>query len=167
MTIPANTVCHRLLIYSCINPRMNIKFVELCIYLSCTPHIALTLDLCPLEHSHITFIQAPCFSSIQYCRTYVTHIISPYQFWRKSTIQQLSTLPKLNPLNFVLAVTAVSHPPRALGLSPRYVNSLSVSTSSHNFPFCSTASQILTSHFLHVKFLGNVGVTLFILTHLP
>ena len=46
-----------------------------------------------------------------------------------------------------LAVTAASHPPPALTLSPRYVNSFTVSTSSHNFSFCCTASPIYHSHF--------------------
>ena len=47
--------------------------------------------------------------------------------------------------HFVLAVTAASHPPSTLILSSRYVNYLTVSTSSHNFFSCSTASQIFPS----------------------
>ena len=44
--------------------------------------------------------------------------------------------------HLVLAVTAASHPPPALTLSPRYANSLTVSTSSHNFTSCSMVSPI-------------------------
>ena len=62
---------------------------------------------------------------------------------------------------------SLSHPilfwqlqqPHILTLSPRYVNSNTVSTS-HNLSSCSTASPIFPSHFLHVIFLGNSGVTL-------
>ena len=59
-----------------------------------------------------------------------------------------------------------SHPPTALTLSQRYVNSPTVSTSSHNLTSFSTASQIFPSHFLHVKFHVNFGATLFIPAHL-
>ena len=64
-----------------------------------------------------------------------------------------------------MAVTTASYPPPALTLSPRYVNCLTVSTSSRNFSSGSTASPIFPSHFLQVKFLFNSGVTIF--THLP
>ena len=73
----------------------------------------------------------------------------------------------LNHQHLVLAVTAASHPPPEITLSPRYVNSLTVSTSSHNLLSCSTASPMFPSNFLHVKFLENFGVTLFNMTHLP
>ena len=41
------------------------------------------------------------------------------------------------------------------------VNSCNVSTLSYNFPYYSTASLIFLTHFLHVKFLENSGVTIF------
>ena len=66
-----------------------------------------------------------------------------------------------------MAVSATSHPQLAISLSPRYVNSLTVSTLSYNFYSCFTVSQIFPSRFLHVKFLENIGVTLFTLAHLP
>ena len=68
--------------------------------------------------------------------------------------------------HFNLAVTAASHPPPEHTLSPRYVNFLNVSTSSHTFSSCSTASPIFPSHFLHVKCLENIGHP-FSPAHLP
>ena len=65
-----------------------------------------------------------------------------------------------------MTVTAASHPPSALTLLPRYVNLLTVSTSSHNFTSCSTDSLILPLHFLHAKFLEDFGVTIFTPAHL-
>ena len=81
-------------------------------------------------------------------------------------IQQITTLANLAHLHLVMAVTAASHLQPALTLSPRYVNSLTVSISSHIFSSYSTASSIFPSHFLHVKFLENFGVTLFTPAHL-
>ena len=54
-----------------------------------------------------------------------------------------------------------------LTLSPRYVNSLTVSTSSYNFLSCSTACRIFPSHFLHVTFLEDYEVIIFTNAHLP
>ena len=68
--------------------------------------------------------------------------------------------------HLVLAVTAASHPPTTITMSRRYVNSLTVFTSSHNFSSCSTASPIFPSHFLHVKFLQHLGVSLLNPAHL-
>ena len=52
--------------------------------------------------------------------------------------------------------------PRSL----KYVNFCIVSTSSHNFSSCTTASPIFPSHFLHLKFLENFGDTHFTPPHL-
>ena len=73
-----------------------------------------------------------------------------------SSSEEISCHTATHHTHLVLAVTAASHPPPALTLSPRYVNSLTVYTSSHIFSSCSTAS-----HFLHVRFLDIFGVTLF------
>ena len=70
---------------------------------------------------------------------------------------------------FFLAVIAASHPPPVLTLSPRYVNSLTVSTSPHNYSPCSTAYPIFPSHRWHAKYIQNVEspVTSFTPAYLP
>ena len=78
MTIPINTVCYSQLIYGFTHTQHK---HQICIYflsLSCTPHIALTMDLCPSYNFHLTFLQSACFTSIQYCWTYITLINSPF-----------------------------------------------------------------------------------------
>ena len=123
---------------------------------------------CPSWNSLLIFFQAPWFTFIQYCCPYVTLINNPFHP-RGSLLQYSISLHslKLTHPHLVLAVTAASHHPPALTLSPRYVNSLTVSTSSHNFSSCSTASPIFPSHFLHARFLDHVGVTIFTPAHLP
>ena len=68
--------------------------------------------------------------------------------------------------HLVLAVTAASHPPPAYTLSAIYVNSCTVSTSSHDFSSCFNVSQIFPSHFLHAKLLSIFGVWLLTPAHL-
>ena len=57
--------------------------------------------------------------------------------------------PSLN-LTHLHLVVQPHHPSPPLTLSPRYLNCLTVSTSSHSFSFCSTACPIFPSYFLHV-----------------
>ena len=45
MNIPTHTACHGKLIHSFIKTQHDIKSVDLFLSLSCTPHIALTMDL--------------------------------------------------------------------------------------------------------------------------
>ena len=55
-------------------------------------------SFCPSQNSHLTFLQAQCFTSIQYCQPYIALINSHFQLWRKSpAIQQLTALPTHNP----------------------------------------------------------------------
>ena len=65
-----------------------------------------------------------------------------------------------------MAVPAASHPAPALTMSPRYVNSLTISTSSQLYFLLHCLSNIDFS-FLHVIFVHDCGVTLFTPAHLP
>ena len=40
---------------------------------------SVTMNLSPLENSHLTFFPAQCFTSIQYCWHYITLTNSPFQ----------------------------------------------------------------------------------------
>ena len=73
------------------------------------------------HNSNLTFLLAPCFTSIENCQPYMSLVNSPAQLYRKSpAIQQLATLPKLHP------PTSCSGSLTSSTLSPRYVN----------FPYC-------------------------------
>ena len=55
-------------------------------------------SLCPSSNSHLTFLLAPYFTSMQYCWPYISLMNSSFHLWRKPpAIQQLTTLPKINP----------------------------------------------------------------------
>ena len=54
MIIQTNTVCNSQLICGPIKPNINIKSVDLFLSLSCTPHIALTMDPFVFRKIHIT-----------------------------------------------------------------------------------------------------------------
>ena len=137
--------------------KWNIQWIVICLFVCCqnlkhqyqhqicrsfsifelySTHCSHHGSFCPSLNSHLTFLQAQCFTCIQYCWPYITLVNSPFQ--------QLSALPKLNPSTSVLAVTAASHPTPALTQSPRYVNSLTFSTSSHSFSSCSTVDTKLS-----------------------
>ena len=144
---------------------MNIKAEDLFLSFSCTPHIALTMDLSILSsNSHLTFFQTPCFTTIQYCWPCLTPISSPFQLERKPpAMQQLTTLTRPNSCTSCsgsyssLTSSTCSHP----------VTEICEFTYSFHFISCSTASPIFPSHFLHVKCLDNFGVSIFIPAHLP
>ena len=101
--------------------------------------------------------QAPRFIFIQYCWPYITLINSPFPLYRKSpAIQQLTVLPTPNPPTSCSGChSSLTSSTCTQDMSQRYVNSLTVSTSSHNFSFCSTDSPIFPSHFQHVTILEN------------
>ena len=83
-----------------------------------------------------------------------------------SPIQHLATFPKLDPITSCSGSHSSLTSSTCILLLPRYVNCLTVSTTSHCFSSCSTASPIFPSHFLRTKFLENVAVTLFTVAHL-
>ena len=148
---------------------MNIKSVDIFLSLSCTTHIALTMDLPALHKIPISFSFRHC-ASLPYSIASLTYLLKTAHFGISRNNLPYSNSPhslSLIHTYLVLVVTAASHPPPALTLSPRFVNSLTVCISSHNLSSCSTAYPIFPSHFLHVKFLKNIGVTLFTPTHLP
>ena len=111
MTIPTNTACH-----SQFKPNMNIKSADLFHSLSCTPHIALTMDHLVLHNIFISL-------------SFRQHASLPYYFAGliNSNNQLLSSLEEISchtvtrhtpktyphPL-LILAVTAALHPPPAL-----------------------------------------------------
>ena len=139
MTIPINTICHSQLICSYLQTQHEYQSVDLFQSLSCTPHIALTMDLSILRKIPISL-------------SYVTLINSPFSF-RGNLLPCSNSSHSLDVTHphLVLAVTAASHHPPALTLSPRYVNSLTVSTSSQlyfllhclsNIPFTFSARII-------------------------
>ena len=57
-------------------PKMNIKSIDIFLSLSCTSHIALTMDLSVL--CKIPISQAPCFTFIQYFLPYIALINIPF-----------------------------------------------------------------------------------------
>ena len=85
---------------------------------------------------------------------------------KSSAMQQLTAHPNLRPPIYCSDSYSRFTSSPALTLSPRYVNSLTMSTSSHNFTPCYTASPIFPSCFLHTRFLENIGVTIFTPAHL-
>ena len=110
---------------------------------------------------------APHISDISYHKHHISKISQISLSYRKTlSIQQLTTFPKLNPPTSCYGSHSSYTSFTGTHLSPRYVNSLTVSTSSDNLSFCSTASPIFPSHFLHVKLLENFGVILVILAHI-
>ena len=82
------------------------------------------------------------------CRkSFRQHVTVPPNWAVDSRMNFIDSEKQLSP------VTAASHPTSTCTLSPRYVNSITISTSLHNFSSCSTASPIFPSHSLHVKLL--------------
>ena len=81
-------------------------------------------------------------------------------------MQQLTVLPKLIPPTSCSSCHSNLTSSTCSPILPRYVKSCTVSTSSHTFSSCSTASPVLPSHFQHVKFLKNLGVTILAPVHL-
>ena len=170
MTIPTNTVFYSQLSYCFL---LALHEHQICrsfsVFELYSTHCSHHGSLCSSYNSHLTFSQASCFTSIQYCRPYIAlSLTAPFSFggnllpYRNSLHSLSLTYPHL-----VLAATAASHPPPALTLSPRYVSSPTVSTSSHSFFSCYTVSPIFTSLFVHAKFLLFFGVSLFTPAHLP
>ena len=114
ITIPMNTVCHSQLIHSFLQSQHQVlgPFQSL----SCTPHIALTMDLTVLRKIHIS-LSLSHHVSLPYCQPYITLINSPFQLSMKSsTMLQLTTLPKLMPTAYhpgshsSLTSTTCTHP---------------------------------------------------------
>ena len=125
MTILANTVCLSQPIYGFTQTQHHIlgSFCVLELYSThCSHHGSLCLSL----NSHLTFFLAPCFTSIQYYWPYIT----PINSFRGNQIPYSNSPYSLNSTqpHPVQAITAASHPPPELTLSPRHVNSLTVST---------------------------------------
>ena len=158
MTMPLNIVYHSQLIYCFIQTQHEVLKSLFSIFELFSTHCSYGRSFCPSQNSHFAFFQTPCFAVIHNCWPYIALVNSPFQLERK--FFHCSNLPHslslANPL-LVLAVTAASHPLPALTLSPRYVNSHAVYTSSHNVSSCSSASPIFPSHFLQAKFHDKWG----------
>ena len=139
-----NTVGHCQLIYGFIQTQHRIKSLYLFLSLSCTSHIVLIMDLCPGKcsmpyfHKWLPALHSSCKQPLSALEGISFHTVAH----------------RTHPF-----VTAVSHPPPAITLSPRYVNSLlqfslhhitslppplpvTVLASSHIFSSSSTASPI-------------------------
>ena len=141
MTILMNTVCHSQLIHSFIYDQHQV-FGSFSIFELFSTHLLYCGSLRPLLISHLFFFQAPYFTFMQNCWPYITHVNSHFQLCGGDLLP-CSNSPHalhLSHSHSVLAVTAASHLPLALTLSPRCVNSLTVSISSHDF-FLLTSSR--------------------------
>ena len=78
MTIPTNTASHSQLIHVSFKPNRNIKYVDLFLPLSCTPHIALTMDLSVLNKIPISLSFRQHASLSQYYWPFITLINNPF-----------------------------------------------------------------------------------------
>ena len=157
MTIPTNTVCHSQLIYGFIRTQHANTIHRYFLFLICTPNGALSMDLSIIRKIPIS-LSFRHHASLPYNIAGLTQLSQTAPFSLRANLLQYSNSPhSLNLIHqhLVLAVTAASHTPPTLILPTKYVNPLTVSTSSHNVSSCPTASPILSSHFLHVKFLDN------------
>ena len=163
MTIPANAVCHSQLINGFTQTQHQHKILRY-IYLWAVLHTLLSSWII------LSLVKFPS----HFLSGTMHHLHTVLLVLHNTHKQPLSALEEisLHSINLthphlVLAVTAASHPPPALTQSPRYVTSLTISTSSHHFSSCFTVSPIFPSHFLHVKYFFKTGVTLFTPAHLP
>ena len=105
--------------------------------------------------------------SLPYSIAGLTSLLHTAAFSVRGSLLPYSNSPhslSLTHQHLVLAITAASP---ALTLSPRYVNSITVSTPSHKFFSCSAPFPIFPSRILHEFFFESFAVTLFTFVHLP
>ena len=129
MTIPTNTAYHSQLIYGFIQTQHEHQIHRsLSIFELYSTHCSHHGSFCPLKNSNLTFFQATCFTSIQYCCPYITNKTAHFTFRGNLLYSNLPHSLNITHPHLVLAVTAASHPPPVLNQSPRYVNSITVYT---------------------------------------
>ena len=95
MTIPTNIVFHSELIHGFTQTQHEYQVCRFFLSLSYSPHICLTMDLSVIHNIPIHFRSGTMF----HFHTALLALHNSYKcpLWRKSpTIQQLTTLPKLN-----------------------------------------------------------------------